>query len=201
MSETLPSCPPKNDPAHVLSIGCIRPRGGGQLRLPFIPIRQQLLLVIQQLLPGLGGILGIGALDDGIDGAAFLAEAAVDAFGHVDVVAGGSAGAVLALFGLDGDGAGGADGLAELAGDATFFSRGVAAQGVFAPEPGRDGAFFEGVVDCVSVFVRVRFCVPFLRCGVPSSGRGLMGRGDAHGGRKNCSSTTYMPRNISVRRK
>lgn len=135
----------------MLSIWCIRPSGRGQLRLPFIPIRQQLLLVIQQLLPCLGGILGIGAFDDGIHGATFLAEAAVDAFGHVDVVAGGATRAVLALFGLNGDGAGGADSFAELAGNAAFFACGVAAQCVFATETGRDGSFFERVVDCVSI--------------------------------------------------
>ena len=66
-------------------------------------------LVVQQLLARLGGVLGVGALDDGVDGARLLAEAAVDALGHVNVVAGGAAGAVGALLGLDGDGLGGAD--------------------------------------------------------------------------------------------
>ena len=68
-----------------------------------------LTLVVQQLFSGLGSVLGVGALDDGVDGARLLAEAAVDALGHVDVVAGGAAGAVGALLGLDGDGLGRAD--------------------------------------------------------------------------------------------
>jgi hypothetical protein len=135
----------------ISSVRRIRPRHRRQLRLPLIPITQQLLLVIQQLLSRLGRILGIRALHNGVHGAGFLAEAAVDALGHIDVVAGGAARAVLALLGLDGDGLGGADGLAQLAGDAALLARGVAAQGVLAAEAGGDGPFFEGVVDCVSI--------------------------------------------------
>ncbi len=52
-----------------------------------------------------------------------------------------------------------ADGFAELAGDATFFAGRVAAQGVFAAEARGDGAFFEGVVDCVAVSNRSVFVV------------------------------------------
>jgi len=63
-----------------------------------------------------------------------LAETAVDALGHVDVVTSCAARAVRALFGFDGDGLGGADGFAELAGDAAFFARRVPAQSVFATE-------------------------------------------------------------------
>lgn len=104
-------------------------------------------LVVEELLPRLGGVLGVGRLDNGVDGARLLAEAAVDALGHVDVVAGRPAGPVGALLGLDRDGLGGADllrasascpagcrsgrggemtyGLAELAGDAALLARGV----------------------------------------------------------------------------
>jgi hypothetical protein len=66
-------------------------------------------LVVQKLFSRLGGVFGIGALDDGVDGARLLAETAVDALGHVDIVAGGSSGAVGTLLGLNGDGLGGAD--------------------------------------------------------------------------------------------
>lgn len=135
----------------LLPIRCIRPRHRRQLRLPLVPIRQQLLLVIQQLLPRLGRVLRIRALDNRIHGAALLAESAVDALGHVDVVARGAAGAVLALLGLDRDGAGGADGFAQLAGDAAFFAGRVPAQGVFAAEARGDGSLFEGVEDCVAI--------------------------------------------------
>ena len=92
-----------------LSVRCIRPCGSRHLGLPFISIRQQLLLVVQQLLPRLGGVLGVRRLDNGVDGARLLAEAAVDALRHVDVVAGRAAGTILTLLGFDGDGLGGAD--------------------------------------------------------------------------------------------
>jgi len=45
---------------------------------------------------------------------------------------------------------GGADGFAEFAGDAAFFTGGVAAEGVLAAEARGDGTLFEGVVDCVA---------------------------------------------------
>ena len=41
--------------------------------------------VVEQLFPRLGCILGIGRLNNRIDGAGFLAETAVDALGHVDI--------------------------------------------------------------------------------------------------------------------
>ena len=122
----------------------------GQLRLPLVAVREQLLLVVQQLLARLGGVLGVGALDNGVHGARLLAEAAVDALGHVDVVAGRAAGAVGALLGLDRDGLGRADGLAQLAGDAALLAGRVAAQGVLAAEAWRDGALLEWVEDCVA---------------------------------------------------
>lgn len=109
-------------------------------------------LVVQQLLTGLGRVLSIRALDDSINRARLLAEAAVNALCHVDVVAGGAATPVGALLGLDGDGLRRADGLAQLAGDAALLARRVAPQGVLAAEPRGDGALLEGVVDCVSVW-------------------------------------------------
>jgi len=66
-------------------------------------------LVVQQLLSSLGGVLGIGRLDDGVDGTGLLAEAAVDALGHVDVVLCCPSRPVGPLLGLDGDGLGRTD--------------------------------------------------------------------------------------------
>lgn len=68
-----------------------------------------LTLVVEELFSRLGGIFGVGALDNGVNGARLLAEAAVDALGHVNVVAGCTAGTVRTLFGLDSDGLGRAD--------------------------------------------------------------------------------------------
>lgn len=88
-------------------------------------------------------------LDNGVHGAALLAETAVDAFGHVNIITGGAATSILALLSLNGDRLGRADGLAELAGDASLLAGGVAAQGVFTTEAGGDGALFEGIEDGV----------------------------------------------------
>ena len=87
-----------------LSVWGIGSDDSSQLRLPLVSVCQQLLLVVQQLLSGLGGVLGVWRLDDSVDWARLLAESAVDALGHVDVVACCAAGSVLALLGLDGDG-------------------------------------------------------------------------------------------------
>lgn len=107
-------------------------------------------LIIKQLLPRLSTILSIGTLHNRIHGTALLAKAAVDALCHINVVARGATGPVGALLGLDRDGLGRADGLAQLAGDAALLARGVAAEGVLAAEAGGDGALFEWVVDCVA---------------------------------------------------
>ncbi len=68
---------------------------------------------------------------------------------HVDVVPRRPPAPVLPLLGVDGDGQGGADGLAQLAGNAALLARRVAAQGVLAAEPGRDGALLKRVHDGV----------------------------------------------------
>jgi hypothetical protein len=89
--------------------------------------------------------------DDGVNGTALLAKTTIDALGHVNIISRRPSRAVLSFFGLDGDGLGGAYGLAELAGDAPFFARRVAAQSVFAPEPRRDRSFLKRVVNRVPV--------------------------------------------------
>ncbi len=58
---------------------------------------------------------------------------------------------------------------------------------MLAAEAGGDGPFFEGVVYCVAI--------ELLETGGYEWSEGTCG------GRKNCSSTTYIPRIISVRRK
>jgi hypothetical protein len=83
------------------------------------PFCEQLFLVVEKLLARLGRELEVRSLDDRIHRAGLLAQAAIDALHHVDVVARGAAAAVVAArLGLDGDGLGRADRLAQLAGDA-----------------------------------------------------------------------------------
>src|SRR3954463_259978 len=103
--------------------------------LPPVAVLEQLLLGEIQLFAGLGGKFEIRALDDGIDRAGFLAEAAVDALHHVDVVAHRAARTiVLARASFDGDGLGWANCLAQLARYAALFAIGIAAQCMFTPE-------------------------------------------------------------------
>src|SRR6476661_5527655 len=109
------------------------------LTLPAVAIGEKFRLVIIEFLAGLGREFEVRPLDDGIDRAGFLAQAAIDALHHVDVVAHGAAGAVVAArTGLDGDGLRRANRLAQLAGDAALFAVGIAAQRVFAAEARRD---------------------------------------------------------------
>ena len=84
-----------------------------------------------------------------IGGAGFFAEAAENALGQVDVVARGAAGAVFALFGFDVNRHGGADGLAQFAGDAAFFAVRIAALGVQAAKAHGLRGFFFGEVNRV----------------------------------------------------
>src|SRR5271165_6961604 len=96
------------------------------LALPAVAVREQALLVVIELLAGLGGELKIRSFDDGVDRAGLLAKPAIDALHHVDVVAGGAPGAVVAARArLDGDRLGGADRLAQLAGDAALLAVGI----------------------------------------------------------------------------
>src|ERR1700694_277632 len=76
----------------------------GDLALPAVAVRKQALLVVVKFLARLGGKLEVRPLDDGVHRARLLAEAAVDALDHVDVVARGAPRAVVAPRSrLDGD--------------------------------------------------------------------------------------------------
>src|SRR2546421_12147719 len=75
----------------------------GDLAFPAVAIREQFFLVVEQLPAGLGGEFEVRPLDDRIDRAGLLTIAAIDAFGHVDVVARRAAAAVVARLGLDRD--------------------------------------------------------------------------------------------------
>ena len=82
---------------------------------------------------------------DRVHRAGFLAEPAEDALEQVDVVARGAAGAVGALFRIDGDRQRGAHGLAQLARDAALLAVRIAAQRVQAAEARRLRRLFHRV--------------------------------------------------------
>src|SRR3984893_16202882 len=118
------------------------------LALPTVAVREQALLVVVELLAGLGRELEVRPLDDGVDRARLLAQAAVDALHHVDVVAGGATGAVAAApTGLGGDRLRRADRLAQLAGDAGLLAVRVAAQRVLAAKARRQLTLLERIVE------------------------------------------------------
>lgn len=74
-----------------------------ELRLPLITIRQQLLLVVQKLLPGLRSVFRIRRLNNSIDWTALLAETAVDALGHINIVSSRPPASISSLLGFDCD--------------------------------------------------------------------------------------------------
>src|SRR5207245_8974072 len=67
-------------------VGRLQGEGLGDLGLPAVAVGEQLILVVEQFLAGLGGELEIRPLNDRIDRAGLLAIAAIDAFGHGDVL-------------------------------------------------------------------------------------------------------------------
>jgi hypothetical protein len=91
---------------------------------------------IQQLFMRFGRELKVRALDNGINRASLLAQATVDAFGHINVVAGGSTRAIGSRFGFNRDCLSRACGLAQLACNASLLSRRIAAQCVLTTETG-----------------------------------------------------------------
>src|SRR5690606_20680024 len=106
-----------------------------------------LLLVVVEFFARFRRELEVRALDDGVDRAGLLAEAAIDALHHVDIVTHRAARTVVAAWaGLDGDGLSRTDGFAQLAGDAAFLAVRIAAQRMLAAEARGDRALFEGIV-------------------------------------------------------
>src|ERR1700710_1887177 len=105
------------------------------LALPAVAVGEKFRLVIIEFLAGLGREFEIRSLDDGVDRTGLLAQSAIDAFHHVDVVAHGAAGAVVAArTGLDGDRLRRADRFAQLAGNAALLAVRITAQRVLAAE-------------------------------------------------------------------
>ena len=117
-----------------------------ELGLPLVSVIDKLLLVVKQLLVEECRVFEVGALDNGVDGASLLAEAAENALGHVDVVLGRATGAIGSRLRLDRDSESRASSFAQLAGDAAFFTGGVATQGVLATEHGAQRSLLPRVV-------------------------------------------------------
>jgi len=131
-----------------LSIGRVEQDVLRNRPLPAVAVREQAFLVVVELLGRLGRELEVRPQDDGVDGTGLLAEAAVDAFHHIDVEADGPPRAVVApRLRLDGDGLGRADRLAQLAGDAALLPVRIAPQCKLAAKAGRERPLLVGVVE------------------------------------------------------
>src|SRR6185369_14316937 len=118
--------------------------GGRDLGFVAVADGQQHVLGEVQVAALFAVVLQDRGLDDRIDRAAFLAEAAEDAFRQVDVVAGGAARPVGPLVRFDRDRHCRTDGLAQLACDAALLAVFVPAQRVQAAEARRQRRLFLG---------------------------------------------------------
>ena len=105
-----------------------------ELRLPLVTVFDELLFVVKELLMQECRVLEVRAFDNGINWASFLAEAAEDALGHVDVILGRTARAIGTRLGLNGDSESRAGGFAEFAGNAALLTCGVTTEGVLTTE-------------------------------------------------------------------
>src|SRR6266852_8800687 len=112
------------------AVGRVRGAVAGDLLLVPVADREQHFLGVVEVPALLPVVFEDARLDDRIHGAGLLAQPAEDAFGEIDIVTRGAARAVGALLGLDRDRKRGADGLAQLAGNAALLAVRVAAQGV-----------------------------------------------------------------------
>lgn len=95
--------------------------------------------------------LGAFTLYNSVHRAALLAKTAVDALGHIDVVARGPPATIHTLLGLNCNGLRRADSFAQLASNASLLSCWVSSESVLASEAGRDGTLLERVEDGVSL--------------------------------------------------
>mmetsp|Transcript_22154 Transcript_22154/g.71583 ORF Transcript_22154/g.71583 Transcript_22154/m.71583 type:complete len:253 (-) Transcript_22154:149-907(-) len=116
-------------------------------RLPLIAILEKFLFVVKELLMSLCRILEIWPLYDSVDRACLLAEAAVDALGHVNVVTSRTTGAIRAHLRLNGDRLSRTNGFAQLARNAALVARRVTTEGVLAAKARTKRPLLHGIVD------------------------------------------------------
>ena len=136
------------DRRRSLTVGSICHNVALKLGFPTVTVGKELGLVVQQLFVCFGRELEVRTKDNSIDGAGLLAETAVDALGHVNIVTSGSSRTIGTGLSLDSNRKRRADGLTELARDASLFTRGVTAERVLTTEAGRDQTLLERVVQC-----------------------------------------------------
>ena len=95
----------------------------------------------------LRSIFVVWTLNNSIYRASFLTEATVDTLGHVDIVTSGSTGSIFTFGNLDSNSLRWARRFAQLAGNATLFTRRIAPKSMLTTESRRNGTLLEWVVD------------------------------------------------------
>ena len=73
----------------------------GELWLPSVSVGQEFFLVVKEFFMGHGGVFEVRSFDDGVNGTGGLTESTINAFGHVDIVLGGSSGSIRPGLALD----------------------------------------------------------------------------------------------------
>jgi len=114
------------------------------------------------------------ALNNRIHRAGLLAKATVNAFGHIYIITGGAAAAVIARLGVNGDGLRRANRFAKLTGNTAFFPIRIAAQSMFTAEPWAQGSFFMRVVQ--SRLGRKKYFIPNLNAAQKSCSKKYLTR-------------------------
>lgn len=117
------------------------------LAFPLVAVRKELFLIVQKFFVRLSGKFKVGTFHDGIYRAGFLAKAAVNAFGHINVVTGSTTGTVFTFFHINRNRLRGARRFAELARNASLFTRRVATKRVLAAEARRQRTVFKRIID------------------------------------------------------
>ena len=89
-----------------LTIGCIGGKVRGNCPFPLRAVFEELGLVIEQFLTRFCCEFEVRTFDNRINRSSLLTKSAVNALGHIDVIARGPAAAVIAWFRFDGNGQG-----------------------------------------------------------------------------------------------
>lgn len=87
-----------------LSVQVVGDQVASNRNFPLVTVGQELLLVVEKLFVSLRRELEVRALHNGIDRTGLLAETAVNALGHVNIVTSRTTSAVIAQLSLNGDG-------------------------------------------------------------------------------------------------
>lgn len=124
-----------------MSLNIISSSGSGldlhdsrELRFPFVAVFDQFLFVVEKLFVQECCVLKVWSFDDCVYGASFLAEAAENALGHVDIVFSSAAGAIGSGLTFDFDCEGWAGSFTKFTCDATFLTSWIPSKSMLATE-------------------------------------------------------------------